>query len=286
MANNGDFCSIYIKEVGDPQRNILRTGRLDVKGIKIAVSGKGGAGKTTLAAALIRAYGLTHRRVYAVDADPDASLAPALGIPPEAAAEIRPVVELKERIQDVMGGEGGFFSLTPPLGVILEEFCFRFGNVLFIRMGGIKKAGGSCYCRENAFLNAVMTALLLEQNEVVVMDMPAGIEHLSRGTARGVDFLLVVVEPNPRSIDTAHLVEKLAEDIGVPRVAAVGNKVESTGDAAMIETAFPGRVLGMLPFDRAAYKGEGDLGPDFLTSVAQIKESLDKGRAVYNDQRV
>jgi CO dehydrogenase maturation factor len=221
---------------------------------------------------------MTHRRVYAVDADPDASLAPALGIAPEVSAGIRPVAELTERIRDAMGGEGGFFSLNPPLGAILEDFCFRVGNILFIRMGGIKKAGSRCYCRENAFLNAVLNALLLEQDEVVVMDMPAGIEHLSRGTARGVDILLVVAEANPRSVHTGHLVEELAEDLGVSRVAVVGNKIQSPGDGAVIETAFPGRVLGMLPFDRAAYKGEGDPGPDFLARVAEIKESLEKGR--------
>jgi CO dehydrogenase maturation factor len=214
-----------------------------------------------------------------VDADPDASLAPALGISPEESSAIRPVVELKERIQDVMGGEGGFFSLNPRLAEILSDFCTHIGNILFIRMGGIKKAGGNCYCRENAFLNAVLTALLLEQDEVVVMDMPAGIEHLSRGTARGVDILLVVVEPNPRSVHTGQLVEKLAQDIDVPRVAVVGNKIASVEDAVAIETAFPGRVLGLLSFDHASYKGEGDPGPGFLARVAQIKESLDKGRA-------
>ncbi|MCL6561071.1 MAG: AAA family ATPase, partial [Firmicutes bacterium] len=185
-----------------------------MKGTKIAISGKGGAGKTTLAAALVRAYALTHRRVYAVDADPDASLAEAIGISPDTAAKIHPVVELRERIQEVMGGEGGFYALNPSLDGVLDDFCFRLGNILFIRMGGLKKGGTSCYCRENAFLNAVITTLLLERDEAVIMDMPAGIEHLSRGTARGVDVLLVVVEPNRRSINTARLVEKLAEDIG------------------------------------------------------------------------
>lgn len=248
-------------------------------GVKIAVSGKGGAGKTTLAAALVRGYAATHRRVYAVDADPDASLALALGISPGVAGEIRPVVALKERIHEVMGGEGEFFCLNPPLGEILDEFCFRLGKILFLRMGELKKGGTSCYCRENAFLNAVLTALLLERDEVVVMDMPAGIEHLSRGTARGVDLLLVVTEPNRRSIHTGRLVESLAGDIGIPRVAVVGNKIQSPEEVALVEAAFPGRVAGMLPFDQAAYRGEGDLGADFLKAVARIIDTLDKERA-------
>lgn len=254
----------------------LRGKRL--KGIKIAVSGKGGAGKTTLAAALIRAYAETHRRVYAVDADPDASLAPALGISPAVAVKIRPVVELKEQMRRVMGGEGEFFTLNPPLGEILDEFCFRLGNILFIRMGELKKGGTSCYCRENAFLHAVLTALLLESDEVVVVDMPAGIEHLSRGTARGVDVLLIVTEPNRRSIHTGHLVEDLAGDLDIKRVAVVGNKVESPEDVALVKGAFPGKVIGMLPFDRAAYRGEGDYGNDFLNAVASLKEVLDRER--------
>lgn len=255
-----------------------------MKGIKIAVSGKGGAGKTTLSAALIRAYALTHRRVYAVDADPDASLALALGIPAEAAAQIRPVVEIKEHVQEAMGGEGGFFNLNPPLAEILDNFCFRLGNILFMRMGGLKKGGTSCYCRENAFLSAVLAALLLDRDEVVVMDMPAGIEHLSRGTARGVDVLLVVTEPNQRSIHTGSLVQRLAADIGIPGVAVVGNKVASPEDRDLIESAFPGKVLGMLPFDPAAYRGEGDLGMGFLGAVTDIKDTLDKERVHSDDQ--
>ncbi|MEW6446650.1 MAG: AAA family ATPase [Bacillota bacterium] len=249
-----------------------------MKGIKIAVSGKGGAGKTTLAAALIRAYAVSCRRVYAVDADPDASLAEAVGITGAAAKKIRPVIEMKEQINKVMGGEGEFFTLNPEVAEILDDFSYKFGNILFIRMGGLKKGGTSCYCRENVFLNAVMTALLLERDEVVIMDMPAGIEHLSRGTARGVDVLLIVTEPNSRSINTGLLVEGLAADIGVPRVAVVGNKVESGGDAALIEAAFPEKVIGMLPFDRAAYRGEADFGADFVNAVAKIKDELDKER--------
>lgn len=248
-----------------------------MRGIKIAVSGKGGAGKTTLAAALIRAYAATRRRVYAVDADPDASLALALGLSPEEAAEIRPVIALKDRIREVMGGEGEFFRLNPELGKVLDDFCYRLGNILLIRMGELKRAGTSCYCRENAFLNALVSALLLERDEVVVMDMPAGIEHLSRGTARGVDVMVIVTEPNERSIHTARLVEKLAAEIGVPWIIVVGNKVRSPDEAAKVAAAFPGKVKGMLPFDEMTYQG-GEPGGEFLTAVAKLKDVLEGER--------
>lgn len=248
-----------------------------MRGIKIAVSGKGGAGKTTLAAALIRAYAATHRRVYAVDADPDASLALALGLSPEEAAEIRPVIEFKDRIREVMGGEGEFFRLNPELGKVLDDFCYRLGNILLIRMGELKRAGTSCYCRENAFLNALVSALLLERDEVVVMDMPAGIEHLSRGTARGVDVMVIVTEPNERSIHTARLVEKLAAEIGVPWIIVVGNKVRSPDEAAKVAAAFPGKVKGMLPFDEMTYQG-GEPGDEFWAAVEKLKDVLEGER--------
>lgn len=249
-----------------------------MKGIKIAVSGKGGAGKTTLAAALIQVYAETNRRVYAVDADPDASLAPALGLAEEAAKEIRPLVELKESMRELMGGEGEFFSLTPAVAEVLDDFCHKLGNILFIRMGELKKGATGCYCRENAFLHAVLTALLLDRDEVVVMDMPAGVEHLSRGTARGVDVLLIVTEPNRRSIHTGRLVEDLAGDLGVKRVAVIGNKIESAEEIALIEAAFPGKVIGMLPFDRAAYRGEGELGIELLAAVRRVKDLIERER--------
>lgn len=248
-----------------------------MRGIKIAVSGKGGAGKTTVAAALIRLYAATHRRVYAVDADPDASLALVLGLSPEEAAKIRPVIELKEQIREITGGEGEFFRLNPDLGGILDDFCYRLGNILFIRMGELKKAGTSCYCRENAFLNALVSALLLERDEVVVMDMPAGIEHLSRGTARGVDVMVIVTEPTERSFHTAQLVEKLAVEIGVPRIIMVGNKVRTSEEGAKIVAAFPGKVVVLLPFDEVTYRGE-DLGPEFVAGVARLKELLEGER--------
>ncbi|MGQ9512188.1 ATP-binding protein [Thermodesulfitimonas sp.] len=248
-----------------------------MRGIKIAVSGKGGAGKTTLAAALIRTYAATHRRVYAVDADPDASLALALGLLPEEAAGIRPVIELKDQIREIMGGEGEFFRLNPELGKVLDDFCYRLDNILFIRMGELKKAGTSCYCRENAFLNALVSALLLERDEVVVMDMPAGIEHLSRGTARGVDVMVIVTEPNERSIHTAKLVEKLAVEIGVPWIIVVGNKVRSPDEAGKVAATFPGKVKGMLPFDEMTYQG-GEPGGEFWAAVKKLKDVLEGER--------
>lgn len=249
-----------------------------MQGIKLAISGKGGVGKTTLAAALIRSYAATHRRVYAVDADPDASLALALGLSEEEASRIIPVVELKEKISEVMGGEGSFFSLNPPVAAMLEEFCFRVGNIFFLRLGELKKGGTSCYCRENAFLHAIITALLLEQDEVVVMDMPAGVEHLSRGTARGVDVLLIVTEPNRRSLHTAFLVDKLAADLEIKRVAVVGSKVRTPEEAETINRAFPGKVIALLPFDEALWSGDGVPGPAFQEAVERIKEALAEER--------
>ncbi|MGO0123161.1 nucleotide-binding protein [Desulfothermobacter acidiphilus] len=249
-----------------------------MRGVKLAISGKGGAGKTTLAAALIRAYAATHRRVYAVDADPDASLALALGLTEEEADRIVPVVKLGEKIKAVMGGEGGFFTLNPPVAEVLEEFCFCVGNIFFMRLGEVKKGGTSCYCRENAFMHALINALLLERDEVVVMDTPAGIEHFSRGTAQGVDILLIVTEPNRRSLHTALLVERLAEDLGIRRVAVVGNKVRTPQEEESIRRSFPGKVLALLPYDELLWSGDGAGGSSFQERVREIKATLMEGR--------
>ena len=226
------------------------------RGLKLAVSGKGGVGKTTVAAALIKLFAAAVDTVYAVDADPDASLAAAVGIPEEVARGIRPIIELREVILERCGGEGAFFHLNPQVDDVLETYGHRLGNILFLRMGGVKGGGTSCYCRENAFLHAVVSSLLLGRNDVVVMDMGAGIEHLSRGTARGVDVMLVVVEPSRASLNTAALVRKLAGDLGIRRTGIIGNKIRTDREREFVASGFaPEEILGFVRFDPLLWEG-------------------------------
>ncbi|MCL6479826.1 MAG: AAA family ATPase [Peptococcaceae bacterium] len=248
--------------------------------MKLAISGKGGVGKTTVASALVRLFSETHRTVYAIDADPDVCLASALGIPDDITNELKPLVEMKELISTKTGGGGSFYTLNPDVSEDLDDFCIKHGNIRYLRMGGVKKGGSQCYCRENTFLHAVVSSLLLQKDDAVIMDMGAGIEHLSRGTARGVDLMLVVVEPSHNSVNTAGLVKKLAGDLGIKKVLVIGNKIRQEKEKEFILSRFhPGEVLGFIGFDedvwesameKGAAKPEGAL----MTSMRQIQQQI------------
>ena len=221
-------------------------------GMKLAISGKGGVGKTTLAALLIRAFNEQGKRVLAIDADPDANLAAALGIPnPQS---IPPIANMKALIEERTGAKGGsmgsFFRLNPKVDDLPEKLSFSVDHIKFMRLGGVKKGGGGCICPESTLLKTLVTHILLARDEVVVMDMEAGIEHLGRGTASAMDKLIVVVEPGRRSVDTAHNIKRLAADIGLNRIVLVGNKIRGEADRKFLEKYVIGlEWLGFLPYD-------------------------------------
>lgn len=251
--------------------------------MKIAISGKGGVGKTTIASALIKSFAETHQTVYAIDGDPDACLAAALGIPSVAFAKIKPVVEMGEKIKAI-SGNGAFYTLNPSIDDrAIDEFVYRYGkngNISFMRMGDIKKGGSQCYCRENTFLQALISTLLLDKDEVVIMDMGAGIEHLSRGTARGVDLMLVVVEPSQNSVNTALNVKKMASDLGIEKIRVVGNKIRSDREREFIEISFqPGEVLGFISFNNDIWESSMDpvsapAGEELLNGMREVREKI------------
>jgi CO dehydrogenase maturation factor len=255
--------------------------------MKIAISGKGGVGKTTLAALLIKYFRDQGKKVLAVDADPDANLALALGVPdPES---ITPLSQLKEmvaeRTESQPGKMGGFFKMNPKVDDIPEKFSRQLDGVKLIVMGGVKKGGSGCICPESVLLRTLVTHMVLLRDEVVVMDMEAGIEHLGRATAKGVDKLIVVVEPGRRSLETAMHVKKLAEDLGLHKLAVVGNKIRGPADEAFLRKNLPGLpILGFIPFDEKII--EADLGgrppyeaiPQLLEVAKAIASQLsDKG---------
>ena len=220
--------------------------------MKIAISGKGGVGKTTLASLIIKNFSDRGNKVLAIDADPDANLAGALGI--ERPQDIIPISQMKELIEErtesKVGSMGSFFKLNPHVSDLPEKLSVQKGNIRVMVMGGVKRGGGGCVCPESVMLKTLITHLILARDEVVVLDMEAGIEHLGRGTASSVNKLIVVVEPGKRSIETAHQIKKLALDLGLKNIVLVGNKIRNENDKAFLIKQLPGfTFLGFLPYN-------------------------------------
>ena len=254
-------------------------------GMKLAISGKGGVGKTTLAALLIRAFNEQGKRVLAIDADPDANLAAALGIPDPPS--IPPIANMKALIEERTGAKGGsmgsFFRLNPKVDDLPEKLSVRVDHIKFMRLGGVKKGGGGCICPESTLLKTLVTHILLARDEVVVMDMEAGIEHLGRGTASATDKLIVVVEPGRRSVETAQNIKRLASEIGLSRIFLVGNKIRGHSDREFLEKYVTGfEWLGFLPYDEEIIecdlsgKSPYDTNTSAKKVVREIVESLMK----------
>jgi CO dehydrogenase maturation factor len=227
--------------------------------MKLAVSGKGGVGKTTFAALLIRTLNQQGKRVLAIDADPDANLAGALGI--TDGDKITPISEMKDLVQErtgaVPGSIGGYFSLNPKVDDLPERLSARLENIKLMRLGGVPKGGAGCICPESSLLKALVRHVVIQRDEYVVMDMEAGIEHLGRATAKAVDRLIVVVEPGRRSIDTAGHIRQLASEIQLNNVAVVGNKIRGAKDEDFIKTHLSDfDILGFLPYDDALIEAD------------------------------
>jgi len=239
--------------------------------VKIAVSGKGGVGKTTLSAFLIRYFAGQGKSVLAIDADPDANLGHALGL--SHAGEIIPISKMKElvaeRTESTPGGFGGFFKLNPKVDDLPEKIAVPVGErIRLMVMGGVKKGGTGCVCPESILLKNLVQHLILRRDEVVVLDMEAGIEHLGRGTSKAVNCLLVVVEPGQRSIETAMRIKELAHDIGLSNIALVGNKIRGDKDRDYLLQRLPEfRFLGFIPYDDQII--EADLSGTFPEAMAE-----------------
>lgn len=246
--------------------------------LKLAITGKGGVGKTTLAALLARLYAAEGRPVLAIDADPDANLASALGFGPGEVDKIEPIANMTDLIEERTGAKPGtqapMFRLNPRVDDIPERFSAIHAGVRLLLMGTVKTGGSGCVCPENVLLKSLLRHVLLRRNEVVIVDMEAGIEHLGRGTAESVDALVTVVEPGRRSLQTAETIKKLAADIHLQRCFVVGSKVKGDEDRRFIETNLVGlEVIGFLSYNEKIIEADlKGLSPFDMDSVA-VEES-------------
>lgn len=221
--------------------------------MKIAVSGKGGVGKSTIAAALALTIAKNGGRVLALDADPDANLASAFGITTEDQKKIVPISKQIALIEERTGAKvdtyGKVFKLNPEVSDVAEKYSYRHGGIDLLVLGAVVAGGGGCACPESTFIRSLVTDLVMFKDETLIMDMEAGIEHLGRATSKGVDLMVVVVEPGKRSIDCAFTVQRMANEIGVKKLVAVANKVTGKEDVQFIKDNLPGiEVIATIPY--------------------------------------
>ena len=257
--------------------------------MKLAISGKGGVGKSTLAAVLTLLLTRKGVKVLALDADPDANLAGALGISPEEQKTIIPIAMQTRLIEERTGAQvrryGQMFKLNPTVDDIADSYGFNKDGYSLLVLGAVDQGGGGCGCPEGVLIRALVSDMILHKSEALIMDMEAGVEHLGRSTARGVDCMVIVVEPGQRSVDCAKRIIRMGHEIGLNNLKMVANKIASAEEEAFIRQALPELpLLGVIPFDEAF--GEADrkgcsplelLSPELEAAFASILTRLEEG---------
>ena len=258
--------------------------------MKIAVTGKGGTGKTTLSAILARLCADDGKKVLAVDADPDANLGTALGFSPEELAGILPISGMEELIAERTGSGNGqgensygkFFKINPRVDDIPDRFSLEKNGIKLLLMGTVKSGGGGCVCPEHVMLKRVISHLVIARDEVVIMDMEAGLEHLGRGTAEMMDSFVVVIEPGERSIQTLQKLKPLAKELGIRQIHVAANKIRSKDDEDYLKSRIgEEELLGFIHYSEetadADRKGLSpfDTGGKIMEDIKKIKEKLE-----------
>ena len=253
--------------------------------MKVAITGKGGVGKTTFASTLARLYADEGRTVLAADVDPDANLGLALGLSQEEVDEIVPISKMRSLVEERTGANAAnkFFKLNPYVADIPDTFSKDINGVKLLVMGTVDLGGSGCVCPEHVMLKAVLSNLTYRKNDVVIMDMEAGLEHLGRGTAANMDQFIVVIEPGARSVQTYRNVKRLANDLGIRKVRVVANKVRDEGDEAFIRSAIPAEdLLGFIHYNSEIIDADRrglspyDCSVSAIDEIRKIKAILDR----------
>ena len=253
--------------------------------MKVAITGKGGVGKTTLSSTLARLYADEGRCVLAADVDPDANLGLALGLSQEEVDAIVPISKMRTLVEERTGANeaGKFFKLNPYVADIPEKYAKDINGVKLLVMGTVDVGGTGCVCPEHVMLKSVLSALTYRKDDVVIMDMEAGLEHLGRGTAANMDQFIVVIEPGARSVQTYRNVKRLASDLGVRRVRVVANKIRDAQDEEFIRDSIPAEdLLGFIHYNMEIMDADRngrspyDYSPTAIEEIRKIKAILDR----------
>ena len=254
--------------------------------MKIAVTGKGGVGKTTFAATLARLYADEGKNVLAADVDPDANLGLALGFDEETLDSIVPITKMRKLIEERTGAgeDNQFYTLNPKVSDIPDTYSKEVNGVKLLVLGTVETGGGGCVCPEHVMLRRIINNLVLHRDDVVIMDMEAGLEHLGRGTTESMDQFIVVIEPGARSVQTYKNVKRLADDLGVKQVRVVANKVRNAEDEEFVRSRIPAEdLLGFIHYNTEVMDADsqGKSPYDFSNTVkeeiTQIKNIIDQG---------
>ncbi|MFH1287606.1 MAG: AAA family ATPase [bacterium] len=263
--------------------------------MKIAVSGKGGVGKTTLVSLLAFVFASKGNKVLAIDADPDSNLGLSLGLSLKETKDILPLSEMKELIAERTGTKPGisnpFFKMNPKVDDIPEKYGKSINNdIKLLVLGGLKTGGAGCFCPENALLKTLLKHLLVNREEIVLIDMEAGIEHLSRGTAQSVDALIIVIDSGIKSLQTAYTIERLAKELTIKNIFIVVNRIRTDEEKKKVQDEIKLPILGFISFDQDILKQDQignyrfDKNSKIVEEINSIVNSLCRGESMYSPE--